>query len=251
MVDIDEDVCKFCEQHLPDNKAAFADPRLVLINDDAHKQLVDYEGTFDVIIGDLADPIFGGPCYQMYTDDFYKNVVCKKLSPGGIFVTQSGPCGLLSASMVFSSIHNTLKASFPKVVPYCCHIPSFADEWVRPLVPRPSRPAHAVLLVLLIYNLVCALPSWLGLLAAGRLAARAVACACMSRHDHQSDVECTPFGGYRHGLCLVAHAWPGSLQMRPANFVCTNSELCVPSVALTKGHALDASKLCALFERWS
>ena len=24
-------------------------------------------GHFDVIIGDLADPVFGGPCYQLYT----------------------------------------------------------------------------------------------------------------------------------------------------------------------------------------
>jgi hypothetical protein len=26
-----------------------------------------YPGKFDVIIGDLADPLEGGPCYQLYT----------------------------------------------------------------------------------------------------------------------------------------------------------------------------------------
>lgn len=26
-----------------------------------------YDGKFDVIIGDLADPLDGGPCYQLYT----------------------------------------------------------------------------------------------------------------------------------------------------------------------------------------
>lgn len=56
----------------------------------------------------------------------------KKLNAGGIFVTQSGPCGVLTSHEVFTPIHNTLKSSFPKVVPYCCHIPAFADEWVRP-----------------------------------------------------------------------------------------------------------------------
>lgn len=107
------------------------DPRLELINDDAYSRLRDYPGTFDVIIGDLNDPVDGGPCYQLYTDDYYRSIVKEKLSPGGIFVTQSGPCGYLSASLVFTSIHNTLRQAFPAVLPYACHVPSFADEWVR------------------------------------------------------------------------------------------------------------------------
>ena len=58
-------VCDFCAEHLEANKAAFKDKRLQLIIDDARKQLEEYAGTFDVIIGDLADPVFGGPCYQV------------------------------------------------------------------------------------------------------------------------------------------------------------------------------------------
>ena len=58
-------VCDFCERHLDANKAAFADPRLQLIINDARAELEAYPGTFDVIIGDLADPVFGGPCYQV------------------------------------------------------------------------------------------------------------------------------------------------------------------------------------------
>lgn len=58
-------VCDFCEQHLEANKAAFADPRMHLIINDARAELEKYDGTFDVIIGDLADPVFGGPCYQV------------------------------------------------------------------------------------------------------------------------------------------------------------------------------------------
>ncbi len=58
-------VCDFCEKHLEANKQAFADPRLHLIVDDARAQLEKAEGPFDVIIGDLADPVFGGPCYQV------------------------------------------------------------------------------------------------------------------------------------------------------------------------------------------
>ena len=65
MVDIDEAVTTFCKAHLKANTAAFEDPRLELINDDARAQLEDYAGTFDVIVGDLADPVEGGPCYQV------------------------------------------------------------------------------------------------------------------------------------------------------------------------------------------
>jgi len=47
------------------------------------------DGSQDVIIGDLSDPLDGGPCYQLYTTSFYE--MCKtKLAPGGILVTQSG-----------------------------------------------------------------------------------------------------------------------------------------------------------------
>lgn len=60
-------VCDFCHQHLEHNKHAFESPRLELINDDARTQLEMYPGKFDVIIGDLADPLEDGPCYQLYT----------------------------------------------------------------------------------------------------------------------------------------------------------------------------------------
>lgn len=46
------------------------------------------EESYDVIIGDLADPIEGGPCYQLYTKTFYELTVKPRLSKGGIFVTQ-------------------------------------------------------------------------------------------------------------------------------------------------------------------
>lgn len=130
MVDIDRVVCDFCEEHLSANKAAFADERLELVCDDAAAQLrAADDASFDVIIGDLADPVSGGPCYQLYTREFYENVVKKKLAPGGIFVTQSGPAGVLSATQVFTPINHTLAAVFARVVPMAAHVPSYADTW--------------------------------------------------------------------------------------------------------------------------
>lgn len=60
-----QDVCDFCNQHLEANQEAFANPKLKLIYDDAKAQLQQAEGQFDVIIADLADPVYGGPCYQV------------------------------------------------------------------------------------------------------------------------------------------------------------------------------------------
>jgi len=67
MVDIDKAVTDACSQHLERNRAAWSDPRLTLVTDDARSQLEVWPHKFDVIIGDLADPLDGGPCYQLYT----------------------------------------------------------------------------------------------------------------------------------------------------------------------------------------
>jgi thermospermine synthase len=129
MADIDQVVVDACSKHLSRNKHAFADPRLNLIIADARAQLESWPHKFDVIIGDLADPLDGGPCYQLYTQEFYQTVVRKKLNPDGVFVTQSGPASFNSCTEVFTCIHKTLASVFPKVLPYAQHIPSFCDTW--------------------------------------------------------------------------------------------------------------------------
>jgi spermidine synthase len=128
MVDIDGDVVDFCKEHLTQNKAAFADPRLELIIDDAKKRIEESTEKYDVIIMDLDDPLPGGPCYWLYTQSFYET--CKsKLNPGGIFVTQSASAGIKTHTNVFSAIHNTLKQVFPTVRGYTQAVYSFCDEW--------------------------------------------------------------------------------------------------------------------------
>ena len=51
-------------------------------------ELEERKEKFDIIVGDLADPVEGGPCYQLYTKSFYENILKPKLSDNGIFVTQ-------------------------------------------------------------------------------------------------------------------------------------------------------------------
>ncbi|PHT54793.1 Thermospermine synthase ACAULIS5 [Capsicum baccatum] len=92
-------------------------------------ELEQRQEKFDIIVGDLADPVEGGPCYQLYTQSFYENIVKPKLDDTGIFVTQAGPAGVFTHKEVFSSIYNTIKQVFKYVLAYTAHVPSFADTW--------------------------------------------------------------------------------------------------------------------------
>lgn len=128
MVDIDEDVVKFCRENLPENAEAFADSRLELVIDDAKAVLEKSETGFDIIIMDLDDPLEGGPCYQLYTVEFYQ--MCKrKLNPGGVFVTQSGQAGIKRHDLVWAPVNSTLRQVFPAVRAYNQAVYSFMDEW--------------------------------------------------------------------------------------------------------------------------
>ncbi|KAG0543900.1 hypothetical protein BDA96_02G228600 [Sorghum bicolor] len=129
MCDIDQEVVDFCRTYLTVNRQAFSSEKLCLIINDARAELEKSKDRFDVIVGDLADPVEGGPCYQLYTKSFYELIVKPKLNDLGIFVTQAGPAGVLTHKQVFSSIYNTLRHVFKYVQAYTAHVPSFADTW--------------------------------------------------------------------------------------------------------------------------
>lgn len=130
MVDIDQIVVETCKVHMPNHSAgAYDDPRMVLHHCDAGKFLEESpDASIDVLILDLADPVEGGPCFQLYTQEFYSTLT-KKLAPNGILVTQSGPAGMLTAPEVFYPVVNTLKSVFKYVQPYTVFVPSFMDPY--------------------------------------------------------------------------------------------------------------------------
>ncbi|GAY37487.1 Thermospermine synthase ACAULIS5 [Citrus sinensis] len=129
MCDIDQEVVDFCRRFLTVNQEAFCSKKLNLVVNDAKAELEKRNEKFDVIVGDLADPVEGGPCYQLYTKSFYERILKPKLNDNGIFVTQAGPAGIFTHKEVFSSIYNTIKQVFKHVVAYTAHVPSFADTW--------------------------------------------------------------------------------------------------------------------------
>ena len=51
-------------------------------------KLKNIDEQFDVIIGDIADPMEGGPCYQLYTKYFCELVLNPKPRHRGVFLTQ-------------------------------------------------------------------------------------------------------------------------------------------------------------------
>ncbi|GJM98676.1 hypothetical protein PR202_ga15705 [Eleusine coracana subsp. coracana] len=112
MCDIDEEVVDFCRKYLTVNHEAFNSHNLCLVINDARAELEKSKEKFDVIVGDLSDPVEGGPCYQLYTKSFYEHIIKPKLNDHGIFVTQAGPAGVLTHKEVFSSIYNTLRHVF-------------------------------------------------------------------------------------------------------------------------------------------
>jgi len=144
MVDIDEDVVAFCKQHLDENHEAFADPRHDCIIDDAKAWIERSDMKFDVIIMDLDDPMEGGPCYQLYTKEFY-TMLKSKMNPGGIFVTQSGQSGIKQHPLVFSPINRTCREVFDQVVAFNQAIYSFMDEWGWNMgLPKDSPSPHSL-----------------------------------------------------------------------------------------------------------
>jgi len=130
MVDIDGKVVETSKDYLDTyHLGAFDNLRLDVVIDDAKKQLFDSpDGAYDVIISDLSDPVEDNPCWMMYTIEYYQELK-KKLAPGGIFVSQSGPSGLYVVHEVTIPIYNTLKRSFKYVHLYTASIPSFMDHY--------------------------------------------------------------------------------------------------------------------------
>jgi spermidine synthase len=88
MVEIDESVIEFSQQHLPMICGrVFDDPRLHVHIGDGAAFMAESEESFDLIIVDSTDPI--GPGEALFTNTFYAN--CKaRLKPGGVLVTQNG-----------------------------------------------------------------------------------------------------------------------------------------------------------------
>ena len=128
MVDIDGVVVDACRTHMPEWSAgAFEDPRAELIIGDALAFLEQSRERYDVIIGDLTEPLEDSPSYGLHTVSTYK-MIRERLTPSGYYALQTSMAGphnfRLHARMVA-----TLRAAFPAVAPYSVYVPAFDTQW--------------------------------------------------------------------------------------------------------------------------
>ena len=126
MVDIDEELVRMCEKWLPSyHQGAFNDPRAELVFADGRAWLEGQpDGSFDVALLDLPEPLEAGPALVLFTKEMYE-LVRRKLTSQGLMAVQSGSAGIHGRMM--PDINWTLKAVFPQVMAYAAFIPSFMD----------------------------------------------------------------------------------------------------------------------------
>jgi len=126
MVDIDQELVEVCRTRLPEfHQGAFDDPRTELVFADGRAWLAAQpDGSFDVIILDLTEPLEEGPALLLFTREFY-DLVQSKLAPGGLTALQSGTAG--PWGRLLPDLNCTLRAVFPRVLAYTAFIPSFMD----------------------------------------------------------------------------------------------------------------------------
>jgi spermidine synthase len=126
MVDLDRELVEVCREWLPEfHQGAFDDPRGQLVCADGRSWLAAQgDGSFDVIILDLPEPLEEGPALMLFTREFYA-LVRSKLAAGGLAALQSGAAG--PRCRLLPDLNRTLRGVFPRVVAYTAYIPSFMD----------------------------------------------------------------------------------------------------------------------------
>lgn len=128
MVDIDEEVVRLCEQHLPEwHQGGFRDPRTRLRFEDARKYLERERETYDIILIDITEPMEEGPSHLLFTKQFYQ-LVKERLSPDGIVSLQAASTNPIMLEC-HACIIKTLREVFPIVRPFQGMISSFDSIW--------------------------------------------------------------------------------------------------------------------------
>jgi spermidine synthase len=125
MCELDEQVTRACQEHMPDMRVPWDDPRLDLRFGDGVAFLRDFDGEpFDVILIDGPDPV--GPAEGLYQSPFYDS--CKaRLTPGGVFAAQTESPYIMHDDFV--RIVKTLRNIFTHAVPYIGSVPIYLSSY--------------------------------------------------------------------------------------------------------------------------
>jgi spermidine synthase len=139
MVDIDEQLVRYCEQYMPEwHQGAFSDPRTTLLFDDARQVIARYRNHFDVVVSDLTDPLEAGPSQYLFTREFYQ-MIYDALTDEGVLTVQSG-AGDPLYPYLYGCVVRTLQEVFPIVRPYWSFVASFMLPWGFVLASKKHDP---------------------------------------------------------------------------------------------------------------
>jgi len=128
MVDIDGEVVEACRRHLPEwNAGAFDDARTDLVIGDAKEYVFSSRERFDVIIGDLTEPLDDSPSAELHTPQMYA-AIRGRLTPNGAYALQASMAGPHNCGLHLRMIAR-LRESFASVHPYAAYVPAFDTEW--------------------------------------------------------------------------------------------------------------------------
>ena len=128
MVDLDREVIEIVKQHFWElAQGSFEDPRARLYFEDGRGFLEKQpDGSFDVILVDVTDPIVGSPSIPLYTKEFYE-IAKRKLRSQGIITTQASP--LFYDLKCHTTIYKTMASVFPIACSYRAEVPAYISSW--------------------------------------------------------------------------------------------------------------------------
>lgn len=128
MVDIDKRLVEICREFLPEySDGAYDDPRAEVIFTDALEWMKNCGEKFDVIVGDLTDPLPQTPSHGLYSHEFF-GLLKSCLADGGVFVTQSSRISFEDMHL-HCVLYDTMMKEFPVLSTSCVFVPGFDVPW--------------------------------------------------------------------------------------------------------------------------
>jgi spermidine synthase len=128
-VDLDPAVVEACREWLPSwHQGSFDDPRVELRFEDVQATLAAAaDGSYDIIVLDITDPVDEGPSVDLFTTEFFTEVA-RVLTADGILVLQAGELDPHDMR-VARTVRSTVSAVFPWGHLLMTYVPSFHALW--------------------------------------------------------------------------------------------------------------------------
>ncbi len=118
--EIDGDVIRLSEKHLPALASSFSDSRVTVYTEDGADFLRNHKNKYDIIIVDSSDPI--GPAEVLFSEEFYRTMK-ESLHDTGIAVTQSE--SFFYHLDIIERLNGYARRHFPVVSYYSTIVPTY------------------------------------------------------------------------------------------------------------------------------